>query len=592
MRVVKRVVKKALPKLHNFTVIMLARQYYQTVMPEKKGYRIAIWVAFFILSGIVALQLLYPLDRAVPFASASGVSLSFATHDDMAKVLTEQFDGTKVKLYVKGGGSVEYTVKTAGAEPNTERMIAHLSEYPFWQRFIPLSVFWQVRHVKDADIYYTDAVLRQASQANKVKLSTTPTNARLALENGELVAHRERAGYEVTARQIYRQLSNTRLKLGKTTTIEIGAKRLAAQRTMAEFAGVRSQAKAALARKVSITVNGEVFTPDATDIASWLLLDTAPDGKVTLTMDEARAHAFIESVNKKVGSPPGRTNITMSDGRETARSPGAPGRTLDAATLVAHIKAYLLQGQGKVPVDAQLIDVAPTIVFNNRYSATREGLQAYLDDTGRSRNARIMIRQLDGNKWEVGTRTTESTPSGSTYKLYVALMLFDKMKKGETSWNDRILDTTVSTCFDRMTIASTNPCAEKWLAQWGLGYANDFVHGHGFSAGTTFTHPLAKHTTAADLTKYMTGLNDGSLVSEPYRGRLLHSLATHPYRYGIPTGSSGKVYDKVGFLWDYIHDTAIVHHPRGTYIMTIMTKGQSYAAIASMTREIERIMYP
>jgi len=90
----------------------------------------------------------------------------------------------------------------------------------------------------------------------------------------------------------------------------------------------------------------------------------------------------------------------------------------------------------------------------------------------------------------------------------------------------------------------------------------------------------------------MLGLNDGSIIGGGYRDRLLHSLSVHPYRYGIPTGSGGEVWDKVGFLWDYVHDTAIVKHPRGTYVMTIMTKGQSYATIASLTREIERIMYP
>jgi hypothetical protein len=90
----------------------------------------------------------------------------------------------------------------------------------------------------------------------------------------------------------------------------------------------------------------------------------------------------------------------------------------------------------------------------------------------------------------------------------------------------------------------------------------------------------------------MIGLNDGTLVKGANRDRLLNNLGRHPYRYGIPTGSSGDVHDKVGFLWDYVHDAAIVKHPRGTYIMTVMTKGQSYAAIASVTREIERIMYP
>jgi len=150
----------------------------------------------------------------------------------------------------------------------------------------------------------------------------------------------------------------------------------------------------------------------------------------------------------------------------------------------------------------------------------------------------------------------------------------------------------VAGCFERMTVASTNPCAEKWIAIFGREYINNFIYARGFSSGTSFTTGSANQTTAADLTKYMIGLNDGTLVSGANRDRLLSSLGRHPYRYGIPTGSAGVVHDKVGFLWDYVHDAAIVQHPRGTYIMTIMTKGQSYAAIATATREIERIMYP
>jgi beta-lactamase class A len=202
------------------------------------------------------------------------------------------------------------------------------------------------------------------------------------------------------------------------------------------------------------------------------------------------------------------------------------------------------------------------------------------------------IQQLDGGHWFASARATESIPSASTYKLFVSLVLFDRIDKGEIHWNDPMLDTTVAGCYDRMTVASTNPCAEKWIAMFGRQYINDFIYERGFSHGTSFTTGSANQTTAADLTKYMTGLNDGTLVNGANRDRLLNNLGRHPYRYGIPTGSSGDVRDKVGFLWDYVHDTAIVKHPRGTYIMTVMTKGQSYAAIASVTREIERIMYP
>jgi beta-lactamase class A len=207
----------------------------------------------------------------------------------------------------------------------------------------------------------------------------------------------------------------------------------------------------------------------------------------------------------------------------------------------------------------------------------------------------IVVQQLEGQKWYAAAREHESIPSGSTYKLFVAMVLFDRINKGQIHWSDPMLDTTVSECFDRMTVASTNPCAESWIAQFGREYINNFAYARGFSHGTSFTTGSATQTTAADLNKYMIGLDNGTLVTGANRSKLLYNLSRHPYKYGIATGSivaSDKVYDKVGFLWDYIHDTAIVSHPKGKYILTIMTKGQSYAAIANVTREIERIMYP
>jgi hypothetical protein len=74
---------------------------------------------------------------------------------------------------------------------------------------------------------------------------------------------------------------------------------------------------------------------------------------------------------------------------------------------------------------------------------------------------------------------------------------------------------------------------------------------------------------------------------------LLEKMSRQLYRYGIPTGvNATRVEDKVGFLWDYIHDAAIVHKPQGTYILVIMTKGYSYGYIANVARQIDTIMYP
>ena len=253
--------KRHVDKVRNLKIVLRTAEHYRTIMPDKKGHRIAIWVAFFVVSAIIAVQLLYPFDRALPFARIDTMRVGFSSHDEMAKLLTEQFDKTKVKLTVEGR-SVEYALKSAGAEPNTERMIERLSDYPFWQRFIPLSLVWQMPQVKEADVFYTDSVLHRFSEERRTQLSFGPANARLALRDGKIVATSEKPGSETTTKQVHVALANAHLQLGKTTTVKVPTKKLLAAHPMSELKVVKAQAESALTRQVAIKVNDKTFTPD------------------------------------------------------------------------------------------------------------------------------------------------------------------------------------------------------------------------------------------------------------------------------------------------------------------------------------------
>ena len=301
---------------------------------------------------------------------------------------------------------------------------------------------------------------------------------------------------------------------------------------------------------------------------------------------------YVNGINGKVAVAPQSVTVTVVDGNETGRSGGANGSALDTSAVTDALSVALIDGAKPATVTAAMQPVAPGITYARSYTNSQEGLRAYVAYATSTQNVRIVVQQLDGPGWGASGRADESLPSASTYKLFVAKMLFKKMDEGAIHWDDPILDTNVSGCFDRMTIASTNPCAVEWLQQFGRDNMNDYVHSLGFSGGTSFTHPTAVHTTAGDLAKFMIGLENGSLIGGDYRNRLYQSLSSHPYRNGIPTGVKGTVYDKVGFLWDYVHDSAIVYGPKGTYVLVIMTKGYSYAYIANVARQIESIMYP
>jgi hypothetical protein len=579
-------------KVETVPTVHWLRTRYATYMPARKHHRVLLWVVFLFSAVVIALQLAYPYGRGLPLASVGDTAVRFKSHDELADIVAKQFDATKLKMTVGSDKSVEFPLKSAGAEPNTEEMIKKLSEYPLWQRLIPGSVLWQTRGLDELSVFYTNKPFREYISEKSKELSFPPQNARLAIEKGALVASDAVSGSQVNSDELLATVSSAKIVPGAVTTIEVPARRTKADRTSADLSKVRTQAEAALAHAVVLSGDGQQFKPDKNEIASWIVLATDAKGDVALSVDKEKIKAYLNELNEKVGTPAGQTDMTIVDGREVGRVTGSVGRAIDASTVADQIALALMKAPPAVALGLPMVDVPPGIIYNSKYTATQAGLQAYLNDTARTKNMHIKIEQLDGEHWTAAARENESIPSGSTYKLFVALVLFDKMERGEIHWDDPMLDTTVAGCFERMTVASTNPCAEKWIADFGRQYINDFIHARDFSEGTSFTTGSANQTTATDLSKYMKGLNDGTLVAGSYRDRLLDSLGRHPYRYGIPTGSQGTVHDKVGFLWDYVHDTAIVQHPRGTYIMTIMTKGQSYAAIASVTREIERIMYP
>ena len=58
------------------------------------------------------------------------------------------------------------------------------------------------------------------------------------------------------------------------------------------------------------------------------------------------------------------------------------------------------------------------------------GLRAYVTYATSTQNVRIVVQQLGGEGWSASGRADESLPSASTYKLFVAKMLFAKMDEG------------------------------------------------------------------------------------------------------------------------------------------------------------------
>lgn len=562
---------------------------HETLHRHRRAIRIGLVVSVVVT---MAIQVLYPRDYAVPFARLDGSFVGFQQRDQLAIASQKLFEESKVVLRA-GDKTVEAPLAYIGAEVDAERTSAEIIDYPLWQRLIPFSMFAKWPHAERLNVYYADGVLREFTESTAAKLSYGAEDAYLTIADGRVTTTTQKPGQMVSADRVSDTLSAAWLSPGGVTVLVVDPEKIQPKRTDADLASVRSEAEQMIAKTFTITAGDQEFTPVSEDIASWLALSEDASGVVSLRVDQEKIKQYFSKVNDVVKVDAGTTMVVIENGVEKSRTVGADGKALDGSALALTVEKVLRGEMAEARIAAPVTAVAPVIKFSTGYTSSQEGLQAYIDHVARTRNISISVIQLGGPGWRAGARDHESRVSGSTYKLYVSLWLFQKIKEGAIGWNSPILDTNVAGCFERMTVASTNPCAEKFIEIFGGREAlNDFVHANGFSASTVFSSNEAARSSAADLSRFMIGLDNGSLVSGADRDRLLSSLSRHPYRYGIPTGSKAKVFDKVGFIWDYVNDTGIVDHPRGKYIVTIMTKGESYGRIAEVTREIERILYP
>jgi beta-lactamase class A len=551
-----------------------------------------------LLTGLIGLfvvvvvgQLLYPQSKALPLARMGGESVALQTEETLsAKVHTLFQDAT---VTVQSGDKRETTsLAEAGAELEGDRMVREATDYPLWQRFIPFSILFRSSDIGRLQVDFNQDQLTEYAQKVASQLTVVPVDAALSITEGKLVVTEPHDGRVVTADMVREQVQHARFT-GKQTTLQLQVAATAPKRGMKDIEPVRSQAERYIAHEITLKDrNDKSIVVEPIDIAKWLTTDTDESGKVILAIKDDAVSAYTASIASQVDVKPGVAKAKLVDGVEVGRTAAASGLGVDQSKLAEALKAAVASEPSAATIKLVMNPVAPTVSYDRSYSSSRAGLQAYVDYIGQSSNTRIVITQLDGNGWSVGARANEGTVAASTYKVFLSLVLFDKIRTGDLHWNDSIQGYDMATCLEKTIVLSANECAEELIGKFGRTNINNFLYGKGMSRATTFTNSTATQSSAADLNRLMIGIHNGTLLSGDDRSNLLEKMGRQIYRRGIPAGSKGSVQDKVGFLWDYLNDSGIVHHPKGTYAMTILTKGSSWENIAQITRDVEGIMYP
>lgn len=207
----------------------------------------------------------------------------------------------------------------------------------------------------------------------------------------------------------------------------------------------------------------------------------------------------------------------------------------------------------------------------------------------RGGEAAVAVWNLENDQPVVQWNADTAWTPGSTYKVYTAYSILNAIDTGQVSPNN-VAGWTLDACFYDMILVSDNDCAQDWLNTWGFERVEQEVHAIG--ATDTYFTPGEFITTANDLSHFMEQLYDGTILSEASRQYLIDDLYTHIHRYGIPAAlpETDRAFNKVGFVFSYMNDTAVVYTPQGDYAITIMTNGLDWEQIRQATAVIRQFL--
>lgn len=545
----------------------------------------------FLYSVILTVQLMYPKDKTLPSAYLNGELVGGVLYDDLVRDITSSFEKSSI-VVSSGSRSEELQLRHLGASLDADEMAQELMEYPLSQRFVPFSLYFTEPRINHFQVSISEEQLGESAETLSKKLSFKAEDATIDIVDGNVATKPAKPGYKVSQADIKEAVTDASFGFG-ITEVSVDGESQAPSLTDDDIEDLKDHILTVVNQPLVIVHSNDMqFRPGPRDIASWLAVSAGDDGgKPTIGVEQSQMTSYVAEINDKVGSNPGISKVSVVDGREISRSKASSGLKVDEKKLAADIEDVIVGGSGSVVV-IDMMPVPPRESYSRQFTSSQKGLQAYVDYVTRTEDVRIAVSQTNGKRWSAYGRADEQTVAASTYKLYVAYMLFDQVRSGKLSWDDAMFGTDTAGCLERVIVVSDNPCAERFIKIFGGTNLNNFLYKSGISKNTTFISKVASQTTARDLNKFLVGLETSSMLKGSSRSNLLDKMGRQVYRRGIPAGSAGRVHDKVGFLWDYLNDAAVVYHPKGTYTLAIMTKKSSWERIAEITKELERIMYP
>lgn len=529
----------------------------------------------------------------VPWQRIDGVRVGGQTKASVARQLDKSYASQKTSLYFGKNSKPQqqFIPKDIGLKITNKPRVESMS-YAWYWRLVPTSLLW-VHNVVDtgAPRYTRDDAKLTAYVQQKLggSCQVAPINASAEVKNGVIVPVSDENGGTCKESDVRSALGTVKPRLSHDSQLRIAMKETPAQLKKADIAQLVKDMNTRTKDGITFTYDDASARVDAKTVRSWLVF-TAPAQSLEVGFNETATNYITETFIEKLARAAGVSKVATRDFVEVSRTDGQPGRQLNVDETLQHVRAFVQGEADEVPVGQTIVQ--PKVEYSRSYSNTDAGLSALMKNYAEDHPGTygVSMIELDGKRRRAAFNDTQKFTTASTYKLYVAYSTLRRVESGEFKWSDATsAGRNLEKCFDDMIVQSDNACAEALVAR--IGYRPLTTDAQSIVSGnTTFLDTESYKTTAGDLATFMASLATGQIsLNSDSQTRFVGALKRNVYRQGIPAGASGTVADKVGFLEGLLHDSAIVYSPSGTYALAIMTDGSSWANIAELTKEIEKL---
>lgn len=517
---------------------------------------------------VLAVQLVYPRQLSRPWLQVQGVAVGAQNAQTVGRRLavleqksvrlqaarqTYQPKFSDVGIYVDQATSARVTLS-----------------YSWRERLVPFSLFRRRLDLKLSK-RFDDTRIKNWASLVASQNSQSPVNATVQKQATDYKIMPANAGVTYDTATVAQQLKLVPVAPG--TTVSITGKTLPPAVSTAMVEEVVQTWQKQTSQPLQVTVAGAPLNIAPSELQKITTVVTDPaTARVAIQYDRAALKTHLAAAANQAG---------------TSLSASAQAVSLDDG--VNQMITGLAKGQS---VSIELKPVVITTPTPRGYSPTSGGALALIMDWQRDTglNTGVFFKELGSPYRTAGYRATDQFTTASTYKAFVGYYVYNRIDQGTLTYDDsQGLDRSVRSCMVEMLVWSTNICSVAFGRRFGW----ETILEQSRQIGVKNTHLESGNmlSTPTDLALLLEKLNNGSLLQPSTTDAFLGALKRHPYRDGIPAGVPGiMVADKVGWIAGVENDAALVYHPRGTYILVVMTHGGTTRQIADLSRRINQFV--